>query len=56
MAVFGTEVVEVIEVVLALYDGLGIEQGLAVIAFRGARLQFKEYFSEMTFYGGFDLH
>ena len=43
MAVFGAEVIDGIEVVFILYDGLGIEQGLAVVALRGARLQFKEY-------------
>ena len=43
VAVLGTEVINGIKVILALYDGLGIEQGLAVLTFRGARLQLKEY-------------
>ena len=43
MAVFGTEVINSVEVILVLYDGLCVEQWLAVIALRGARLQFKKY-------------
>ena len=43
MAIFGAELVNVVKAVLVLYDGLGIEQRLAVVTFCGARLQFKEY-------------
>jgi hypothetical protein len=38
VAIFGTEFVNVVEVVLALYDGLGIEQRFAVLTLCGARL------------------
>ena len=50
VAVFVTELVNVINVILALYDGLGIEQGLTVLTFRGARLQFKEYSVSLTWH------
>jgi hypothetical protein len=43
MAVFGTEVVYVVKGVLTLNDGLGIEQGVAVVTFCGSRLQFEKY-------------
>ena len=43
MSVFGTEVVDVIKVMPATYHGLCIEQRLAILAFGGAWLQFKEY-------------
>ena len=53
MAIFGTELIDVVEVVLALYDGLCIEQRLAVVALRGARLQFKEYSVGLAWPSGF---
>ena len=53
VAVFGTELVDGFKVILALYNGLGIEQGLAVVTLRGARLQFKEYSVGLTWHSGY---
>ena len=50
VAILGTEVVNGIKVVFVLYDGLGIEQGFAVVALRGARVQFKEYSVSLTWH------
>lgn len=52
MTILGAEVVDGVDVVLALYDGLGIEQGLAVVALRGSRLQFEEYSVSLTWHSG----
>jgi hypothetical protein len=38
MTVFATEVINIVNSVFVLYDGLGIEQWLAVLTLRGARL------------------
>ena len=52
VTIFGTEIVDVVEIVLALYDWLGIEQGLAVVTLRWARLQFKENSISLTWHSG----
>jgi hypothetical protein len=43
VAVFVTEIVDIVEIVFVFYDGLGIEQWLSVLTLGGARLKFKEY-------------
>ena len=55
VAILGAEFIDVVEVVLALYDGLGVEQRLAVVTLCGARLQFKEYSVSLTWHSGIIL-
>ena len=53
MAVFATEVIDVVKIILVLYDGLGIEQWLTVLTLRGARLKFKKYSVCLTWHNRF---
>ncbi len=52
MIATGAEVVDVVKVVLVLDDRLCIEQGLAVVALRGAWLQLEQYSVGLTWHSG----